>query len=93
MAQPPRRRGPSDPRSMAEAAFKSATTAPPLPTAKAPPPGVREAITLRVDRAVLDFFQKDGPGWQERMHEVLRQAAGVPDGAIPIEQLNASNDE
>jgi uncharacterized protein (DUF4415 family) len=25
---------------------------------------------------VLDFFQEDGPGWQERINAALRKAAG-----------------
>jgi hypothetical protein len=25
---------------------------------------------------VLDFFQSDGPGWQERINQALRKAAG-----------------
>jgi uncharacterized protein (DUF4415 family) len=31
---------------------------------------------LRLDRDVLDFFQADGPGWQERITQALRKAAG-----------------
>ena len=30
----------------------------------------------RIDRDVLDFFQADGPGWQERINAALRKAAG-----------------
>jgi uncharacterized protein (DUF4415 family) len=25
---------------------------------------------------VLDFFQEDGPGWQDRINDALRKAAG-----------------
>jgi uncharacterized protein (DUF4415 family) len=25
---------------------------------------------------VLDFFQEDGPGWQDRINAALRKAAG-----------------
>jgi len=35
------------------------------------PPG-KERITFRVDRAVLEYFRKDGPGYQTRMNAVLR---------------------
>ncbi len=35
------------------------------------PPG-KERITFRVDREVLEFFRKDGPGYQMRMNAVLR---------------------
>jgi uncharacterized protein (DUF4415 family) len=68
-------------RDAAEAAFKAATTpkppAAPLP-AKAPSlPGAKEMVSLRIDRDVLDHFQADGPGWQERINAALRKAAGL----------------
>jgi len=72
-----------DPRSQAEAAFKSATTKPLGDAFKGPPsaqssslPRTKEMVSLRIDRDVLDFFQADGPGWQERINEALRKAAG-----------------
>lgn len=84
-----------DPREAAEAAFRKATAPPPLaPGKKAALPGVKEQITLRIDREVLDHFQKDGPGWQERIVDALRQAAGLGGGgAIAVDDLNASNDK
>jgi uncharacterized protein (DUF4415 family) len=30
----------------------------------------------RIDRDVLDYFQADGPGWQERINQALWKAAG-----------------
>jgi uncharacterized protein (DUF4415 family) len=95
MAEPPRRRTGGDPREAAEAAFRKATAPPPLAPGKANVlPGVKEQVTLRIDREVLDFFQKDGPGWQERIVEALRQATGAGGGGgMPVENLNASNDE
>ena len=39
-------------------------------------PGAKEMVSLRLDRDVLDFFQQDGPGWQERINTALRKAAG-----------------
>ena len=69
MGNRPRR--PTDTRSAAEAAFKSATkdvSAPSEPAPKAPSlPTGKELISLRIDRDVLEFFQNDGPGWQERI--------------------------
>jgi uncharacterized protein (DUF4415 family) len=74
-------RRPSDARTAAEAAFKAATAKPPpeLPkVAKAPAvPGAREMVSLRIDRDVLDRFQQDGPGWQDRMNAALRKAVGL----------------
>lgn len=78
MSQPPRRpRTLADARTEAEAAFKKITTkhAEPLPQQVAVP-GVREQVTLRIDQDVLEYFQQDGPGWQDRINAALRKAAG-----------------
>jgi len=75
----PRRAGTStDARSAAEAAFKAVTTKKPEgpPAAKAAIPGIKQQVTLRIDQDVLDYFQADGPGWQDRINEALRKAAG-----------------
>ena len=66
-------------RDAAEAMFKAATkpVAPPLPELKKPAvPGVKEQVSLRLDREVLDYFQEGGPGWQDRINEALRKVAG-----------------
>ena len=66
-----------DSRDAAEAAFKAATTKPAdLPVAKPAVPNAKEMVSLRLDRDVLDFFQEDGPGWQDRINDALRKAAG-----------------
>ena len=78
MAEQPRRpRTLNDVRTEAEAAFKKATAK----VAEAPPkqvaiPGVKQQVTLRIDQDVLEFFQQDGPGWQDRVNDALRKAAG-----------------
>ena len=81
-----RSRRPSDPRQAAEAAFKAATpkpveTAKPVSASAVSPassvPGAREMVSLRLDRAVLEHFQKDGPGWQDRINAALKAAAGL----------------
>ena len=67
----------TDSRSLAEKAFKTATTKPAeLPPAAPSIPGAKEMVSLRIDRDVLDFFQGDGPGWQDRINAALRKAAG-----------------
>ena len=73
-----RTRRPTSSRDAAEAAFKTATDKkPPLPDEKKPSiPGAKEQITLRIDREILDYFQEDGPGWQDRIVDALRKAAG-----------------
>jgi len=30
-------------------------------------------ISLRIDRDILEHFQEDGPGWQDRINEALRK--------------------
>lgn len=70
-------RRPNDSRQAAEAAFKAATAKPAAPLPKTPSlPGAKELISLRIDRDVLDYFQDEGPGWQERINDALRKAAG-----------------
>jgi uncharacterized protein (DUF4415 family) len=72
------RRRPIDPRSAAEAAFKTATTKPLEPLPKKPSlPNSKEQVSLRIDRDVLEHFQESGPGWQDRINEALRKAAGI----------------
>ena len=78
MADQPRRpRTLNDARTEAEAAFKRTTAK----VAEAPPkaprlPGVRELVSLRIDQDVLEYFQEDGAGWQDRINAALRKAAG-----------------
>jgi uncharacterized protein (DUF4415 family) len=63
---------PKDPRTAAEAVFKPAAPVS-EPTPKAPHvPGAKEMVSLRIDRDILDHFQEDGPGWQDRIVEALR---------------------
>jgi uncharacterized protein (DUF4415 family) len=58
--------------------FKAVTTKPPEgPVLKrAAVPGVKEQVSLRLDREVLDYFQEGGPGWQDRINVALRKIAG-----------------
>jgi uncharacterized protein (DUF4415 family) len=78
MADDRNRRRFTDPRAAAEAAFRAATSpkpeAPPPQAAPRPaaPPGARETVSLRLDSAVLAHFQKDGPGWQDRINAALK---------------------
>lgn len=64
----------------AEAVFKTPTPkADFAPSRTATPPAGRELVSLRLDRDVLAHFQDEGPGWQERINEALRKAAGLRD--------------
>ena len=58
----------------AEAAFKAVTKKPVEPLPKSPSlPGVKELVSLRIDRDILDHFQEAGPGWQDRINDALRR--------------------
>ena len=73
-----RHRRPADPRKTAEAAFKAATSKPPEgPSAAATIPGVKEMVSLRLDKDILEHFQAGGPGWQDRINAALRKAVGL----------------
>ncbi len=70
-------RRPTDPRLAAEAAFRKPVPQPAEPAPKASiVPGARETVSLRIDQDVLAHFQEGGPGWQERINDALRKAAG-----------------
>ena len=74
--QPRRPRTLNDARSEAEAAFKKVTAKVAAPPKQNVVPGVKEQVTLRIDQDVLEFFRGGGPGWQDRINEALRKAAG-----------------
>ena len=77
MATPPRR--PTNPFAAAEAAFKPVKK-PAAPVREASTaPNVRELVSIRIDRAVLDHFQEDGLGWQDRINDALRQWVAAKD--------------
>ncbi|MCX5513913.1 hypothetical protein C3941_23175 [Kaistia algarum] len=59
-----------DPFKAAEAVFAKKREPDPKP---ATPPAGREQVTLRIDRDVLEHFQSEGPGWQDRINEALRR--------------------
>ena len=42
----------------------------------------KQQVTLRLDRDVLDSFRAGGAGWQSRINEALRQAAGIACGGF-----------
>ena len=61
-----------------DALFEPAAPKVELAVSKRPAiPAAKELVSLRIDRDVLDHFQDAGPGWQERINDALRQAAGL----------------
>ena len=42
-----------------------------------PKGSAKQPVSLRLDKEVIDRFRADGPGWQSRMNEALRKAAGL----------------
>jgi uncharacterized protein (DUF4415 family) len=90
-----RPRRPVNLRDKAEALFKPAPPKVPAPAVKRPAvPGAREMVSLRIDSEVLEHFQSGGPGWQDRINDALRQAAGLgsDDEGLTPDELNSSND-
>jgi uncharacterized protein (DUF4415 family) len=72
-----RKRRAIDPLRAAEAAFKAATTKPSEPIPKKPSlPNAKDLVSLHIDRDVLEYFQESGLGWQDRINDALRRAAG-----------------
>jgi len=37
----------------------------------------KSLVSLRIDNDVLERFRAGGPGWQRRVNDALRKAAGV----------------
>jgi uncharacterized protein (DUF4415 family) len=72
-------RRPVDPLKAAEAMFAPKKPELASPTKNRVPVG-KETVSLRLDRDVLDFFQDEGPGWQERINDALRKVAGLEEG-------------
>lgn len=70
MASTPRR--PVNPMDAAEALFKPAKKAAAPAQERRALPEVKELVSLKLDSTVLEYFQKDGPGWQDRINDVLR---------------------
>ncbi|MEF2553570.1 BrnA antitoxin family protein [Aurantimonas sp. A2-1-M11] len=71
-------RRPTDPRAAAEAVFKpAAPSTERLKETSTAVPNAREMVSLRLDRDVLEHFQEEGPGWQDRINAALREAAGL----------------
>jgi uncharacterized protein (DUF4415 family) len=81
MTKPPNRYRPTDALSVAEAVFKPA----PPPAAAEPVreqrkggvPVAKELVSIKLDSDLLAHFQEDGPGWQDRINDALRRAAGL----------------
>jgi uncharacterized protein (DUF4415 family) len=94
---PPTTRRPKNPMDAAEAVFKRAAPPAPIERGKRQAiPATRELVTLKIDSDVLEHFQADGPGWQDRINAALRAAASmdaVDESGKRPEDLNATNDD
>ncbi|MBL0371622.1 BrnA antitoxin family protein [Rhizobium sp. KVB221] len=77
MANPPRR--PVNPMDAAEALFKPAKRPVEAVVEKRALPKAKELVSLKLDSAVLEHFQEGGPGWQDRLNDMLARAiaAGI----------------
>jgi uncharacterized protein (DUF4415 family) len=89
-------RRPGDPFAAAEAVFRRAAKGADEPARGPVSTAARETVTLKIDRDVLDHFQAEGPGWQERINAALREsikAVGMNQRGRRPEDLDASNDD
>ncbi|MGO6706511.1 BrnA antitoxin family protein [Rhizobium leguminosarum] len=72
MANSPRR--PVNPIDAAESLFKPAKKKPEQAVERPALPNTKELVSLKIDSDVLAYFQEDGPGWQDRINDILRAA-------------------
>lgn len=80
MTRPPLRYRATDAFSVAEAVFKPTAPALAEPAPAPRKPGVpiaKESVTIKLDSDLIAHFQEEGPGWQERINDALRRAAGL----------------
>lgn len=68
----PKTRRPLDPRDAAEALFAAPTKAAAPAVERRAVPRTKEVVSLKIDSDVLAYFQEGGPGWQERINDILR---------------------
>ena len=80
MSRSPNRFRPTDALSVAEAVFKPSpppATEPVVAEKRLVIPISKEQVSLKLDSDLNAHFQEDGPGWQERINDALRRAAGL----------------
>jgi uncharacterized protein (DUF4415 family) len=78
MAMTPRR--PLNPKDAAESLFKPVKKPAAPVIERRAPPEVKEMVSIKLDSAVLAHFQKDGPGWQDRINDALRKVVEAEGG-------------
>ena len=44
-----------------------------------PAGSLKQRVTLRLDREAIDRLRANGPGWQTRINDAVRKAAGLND--------------
>ena len=69
MANPPRR--PVNPMDAAEALFKPVKKPVEAAVERKAPPQTKELVSIKLDSAVVEHFQAEGPGWQDRLNDML----------------------
>ena len=70
-------RRPLNAQDAAEAVFRPQPAKAPEVSKPTAIPGARELVSLRLDHDVLAHFQEQGPGWQDRINQALREAIGL----------------
>jgi len=67
-------RRPANPKDAAEALFKPTKKATAPAVERPAIPNAKELVSLKIDSDVLAHFQAEGPGWQDRINDILRAA-------------------
>ncbi|WP_149758731.1 BrnA antitoxin family protein [Roseivivax sediminis] len=57
--------------------WRDALDAAPVRRGRPKSPSPKVSTTLRLDPDVVEHFRSGGPGWQTRINDALRQAAGL----------------
>jgi uncharacterized protein (DUF4415 family) len=80
VSRSPNRFRPTDALSVAEAVFKPApppAAEPVVAEKRLDIPISKEQVSLKLDSDLIAHFQEGGRGWQERINDALRRAAGL----------------
>ena len=52
---------------------------------------LKQVISIRFDADVLEYFRATGPGWQSRMNDAMRKAAGLDPLALQADDARGSS--
>ena len=68
---------PDDAPDLTDPDWATALDAAPIRRGRPKSPAPKVSTTLRLDPDLLEYYRSSGPGWQTRINEDLRKAAGL----------------